>query len=61
MEKQITNKEKFSICIIGKALRKYKGNDEELNRKGQVQVNHSEKKKVTTHMEIKSISFLNEK
>ena len=36
MEKQITNKEKFSICIIGKALRKYKGNDEELNRKGQV-------------------------
>ena len=60
MEKQTTNKEKFSICIIGKVLRKYKGNDEELNRKGQVQVNHSEKK-VTTHMEIKSISFLNEK
>ena len=27
---------KFPICIIGKALRKYKGNDEELNRKGQV-------------------------
>ena len=61
MEKQTTNKEKFSICIISKALRKYKRNDEELNRKGQVQVNHSEKKKVTTHMEIKSISFLNEK
>ena len=36
MEKQTTNKEKFSICIIGKVLRKYKGNDEELNRKGQV-------------------------
>lgn len=36
MEKQTTNKEKFSICIISKALRKYKRNDEELNRKGQV-------------------------
>lgn len=50
MEKQITNKEKFSICIIGKALRKYKGNDEKLNRKGQVQVNHSEKKKKSLHI-----------